>query len=856
MAAPFLPVAYLVAFAGTALACFGATYRALRITAPDVRRGLVALLLTSGLWAVGDLGLLLATPLAWKEALHIFGLVSGFATVWAWLYFCSAYAGRALHHSRAIGYLGALIFLVVVTLKVTNPIHGLYFQLESTTESFLHVRVEPRLLYWISNGLSYALAAGGYVLLLPTLRRAQTGRLALALLLGLAALPAVLNAIGSTTALLLNINHDAIGVALFAVGVLFVYDEYFEDVRQLGDYDQPSVIVDDEGEIRSYNAAAQDLFPRLRQPDGRGQPLEHVLPNVARTMHTGNELVRMPSSEGDAEREYQITQSRFGAGLRQPGRLLVFTDVTAREQQRRDQEAHLRGLIDSVPGVVFRLRAHRLPSSSPSSGSAPPDANEQPNAHISFISEAAGPILGLSPSSVPDLWKQFIERIPAPHVRPLLQSLDTAIQAGEPWRLETPYQHPDGKQRWILGTAAPEQHGDAALFSGVLLDITQRKEAENALQRSEERFRALSEQVVDIVAIFDASGQFEYLSPSVERVTGFRPDALVGTDAAKRVHPEDRPLLRVFCLEPLRNESKEMAEAELRFRHRDGSYRDLSIRAQRVTGLGGAFQVIASIRDVTDAKQRRLQLVAAKEEAEEASQLKSALLANMSHEVRTPLTSIIGFAEALAEMDLGATPGRFAGLIHQSGKRLMNTLNSVLNLSRLEAGAADIHPDRLHVLDLVQEVAHSFEADAHAAEVALRVQPEAASADASEPSAEDALSVRTDVEALRRILVNLVGNAIKFTGAGGRVVIRATAKSDHVAIAVDDDGIGMSPAFVERAFEAFRQESTGDAREYEGSGLGLAIVDRYAQLIGADLSIDSEKGVGTTVTVCLPRCAS
>ena len=171
----------------------------------------------------------------------------------------------------------------------------------------------------------------------------------------------------------------------------------------------------------------------------------------------------------------------------------------------------------------------------------------------------------------------------------------------------------------------------------------------------------------------------------------------------------------------------------------------------------------------------------------------------------------------------------------------MDTLSAVLNLSRLEAGAATFAPEPLRSSALLRDVATTFAPAAQRADVDLQVEM---------PSTERA--VETDAGALRHILTNLVGNAIKFTDPGGTVTIQADVDDDALTVAVRDTGIGMDPAFIPTAFRAFQQESTGDDRAYEGSGLGLAIVDRYADLIGAQVRIESEKGTGTTVTVRVP----
>jgi signal transduction histidine kinase len=229
------------------------------------------------------------------------------------------------------------------------------------------------------------------------------------------------------------------------------------------------------------------------------------------------------------------------------------------------------------------------------------------------------------------------------------------------------------------------------------------------------------------------------------------------------------------------------------------------------------------------------------EEAQAANQLKSALLSNMSHEVRTPLTSILGFAELIAEADAD-NPQVLAARIHDSGKRLLDMLNAVLQVSRLESGTVDLAPQRLDAAAVVADGANTVAAMAERRGVHLTVDTPEAS-----------IPAHLDRDALRQIVHVLARNAVEFSEDGDRARVAVEGTSDHLELTVEDTGIGMSDAFLDEVFDAFQQETVGQARTHEGPGLGLTVAHRLVDLLDGSIDVDSEKGEGTRVVVRLPR---
>jgi len=270
----------------------------------------------------------------------------------------------------------------------------------------------------------------------------------------------------------------------------------------------------------------------------------------------------------------------------------------------------------------------------------------------------------------------------------------------------------------------------------------------------------------------------------------------------------------------------------------DGSSFPAEIEEKVVEGRDRRVRV-AAIRDITTRKRWERELLRAKEEAEQMARLKSSLLNNMSHEVRTPITSIIGYAELILN-EPDEDHESFAMRIRQSGRRLSRTLRSVLEMAQVESGTLDVQPVDVDVPFLVREVVEDHRPMAERKDLALEVN-------ATAPDD----SLHTDPTLVRRALANLVHNAIKFTETG-RVQVHVEPVDTGVQIAVEDTGIGIAADFHDHLFEPFKQESEGRSRTHEGTGLGLALTKRMVDLLGGTIEVESVREEGTTVAVEFP----
>lgn len=383
------------------------------------------------------------------------------------------------------------------------------------------------------------------------------------------------------------------------------------------------------------------------------------------------------------------------------------------------------------------------------------------------------------------------------------------------------------------------KEGKPLFYEGTVEDVTAQLRVQQALRKSEERFRSLVQHSSDIITVLDGLGAITYLSPSIERLLGYSPDEMMGRDPFEMVHPDDRPKMNVL-MRKVAKKSGAHGSVEFRMRHAEGHYvyiESVGANLLHDVNVGG---IVLNSRDITERKRAEAVLVAAKEQAEEVARLKSNFLANMSHEIRTPLTGILGFSSILAEEITDPEQREFVTFIEKSGRRLMETLNSVLDLARLESGRMALTMEAIRVADAVKEIVHLMHPMAQDRNVRL----EAAISDAN-------AEANLDVGALNRVLTNLVGNAIKFTEEGC-VTVEVDADADSVVIRVRDTGEGIEQEFLPRLFNEFEQGSTGIGRSHEGSGLGLTITHHLVERMSGTISVESEKGVGSVFTVCFP----
>jgi len=402
----------------------------------------------------------------------------------------------------------------------------------------------------------------------------------------------------------------------------------------------------------------------------------------------------------------------------------------------------------------------------------------------------------------------------------------------------TEHQRPDGTV--LERTVTPVAGGRTILVS--YTDITAFRRVEADLRESEERFRQLSDAATDAIVMHEA-GIVVDVNAAACALLGLSAEQLVGRPVLSLIAPEDL----AKASQRLRNHAE--APFEMTCRRADGS-RFLVEGRTRYVSYRGRLVGIVSVRDITETRRTQEQMRIAKEQAELASKAKSEFLRTISHEIRTPMNGVLGTLGLLLDGELDEQQRIYATTARESGEALLAILNDILDLSKMEAGKLALEEHRFHLVELVESVVELLSARATAKGITL-----AACVPAQVP-----VVLRGDAGRLRQILLNLAGNAVKFTESGGVSVtaeLAAPGGGDgggvvHLHFRITDTGIGIAPDALPSLFTEFTQVDPQPSRRHGGTGLGLAICKRLVQLMGGRIGVESTLGRGSVFWFTVP----
>jgi PAS domain S-box-containing protein len=425
-------------------------------------------------------------------------------------------------------------------------------------------------------------------------------------------------------------------------------------------------------------------------------------------------------------------------------------------------------------------------------------------------------------------------------------------QAVDPPDREHRIRHKDGSWIWMEGSPNLLPSGDGAAVGviNVFRNVTERREVRTRLTESERHYRLIAENTTDMISQTSChDGRLVYLSPAVERITGFSVCEMTGARMQDHVHGEDRASFMGAFADLLSGRAPEGRAIRFRARHKGGAWLWLESNPRLVRGLDGAPTTIIDVtRDVTEQEALKGLLRDALAKAEKFAEVKSEFLANMSHEIRTPLTAVLGFTSLLAERsNLDEVAQGFVARIAGAGRGLLAIVNDVLDFSKLDAGEVTIAPRPTATAQTALEVLEMFEGAAETKGLKLHF----------EAAAEVPPWVSLDADRLRQILINLIGNAVKFTDRGG-VTVRLNYEqgAERLLIEVADTGPGIAAGAREKLFQRFSQVDSSSTRAKGGTGLGLAICRRLADAMGGSVSLRSRPGHGSTFRVDLTAPAT
>ncbi|HVR53939.1 MAG TPA: PAS domain S-box protein, partial [Pseudorhodoferax sp.] len=593
------------------------------------------------------------------------------------------------------------------------------------------------------------------------------------------------------------------------------------------------VSTDPQGQILSFNASAERIFGwtaaeivgrnisvlmTTAVPGAHGGELQHHLQNHFGKLVGASQEVVGRGRDGNTVHLRLAVSKTTGQG--ETMYLGIVTDISARkaiEGELRNREAQYRTLIANMPGVAFRSEA-RL------------------HARMLFVSDHVETLLGWPAREFVNNLRSLEALIPPEDRKRRNTAIAQALARDQPYAVEFRVRRADGMDRLISESAGIVRDTDGVLqwIDGVMLDVTE----ERARTQVFETTVSVLDRAMAVLEL-DASGRILHCNANYVGMMGYEhADELIG-----RSYLEMMPLRQRASPDQQRTMAALQRGVALvgEFERVGKNGRELWVQATYQPVFDSAGQLVKTMAfktDVTLRKTMERELRQAKAHAEQAAQARSSFLANMSHEIRTPMNAILGFTDVLLNTALAPTQRRHLETVRQAGQSLLGLLNDILDTAKLEKGAVELELADFSLRQLCEQVVASMRLSAEKKGLALALHYPA---DLSDYRRGDALRIQ-------QVLVNLVGNAIKFTRKG-HIEIRIDQREDTTVIAIADTGIGIAPDRVERIFDAFAQADATITRQFGGTGLGTTIARQLTELMGGRITLHSELGMGSCFEV-------
>jgi len=513
------------------------------------------------------------------------------------------------------------------------------------------------------------------------------------------------------------------------------------------------------------------------------------------------------------------------------GLVAVIADIS--EQKRQAEQVRLlQSVVVNTNDAVIVTEAESI---------------DAPGPRILYVNEAFTRITGYKPEEVLGKTPRILQGAKTDQAQ--LQKVRSALSRWESITVEVINYCKDGSEFWNEFSLVPVANakGWYTHWIAVQRDTTERKQVEQALRQSEERFRSLIENALDIIMILDPDGTIGYVSPSVEKVLGYAVTELVGANVNAFIHPEDLPISQSFPQVTLRdrltnnNQAEILNPIEFRHRHQDGSWRILEAISQPFADSAATLRVMVNARDITERK-RLDEIWLALEREKELSALKTRFFSMASHEFRTPLSTALAAAQVLenSQQEWDNTEKRLRNLhrIQDSVRNMVQLLDDILTINRAETGKLAFNPKSLALEAYCRHFVEEMQLNAgNLHHLTFSCQGKSQ-------------HVCLDEKLLQSMLSNLLSNAIKYSPQGGNISLSLQFQSGNLIIKVQDQGIGILMEDQKQLFEPFHRGK--NVKTISGTGLGLVVVKKCVDLHQGNISIRSEVGRGTTCVINIP----
>lgn len=599
------------------------------------------------------------------------------------------------------------------------------------------------------------------------------------------------------------------------------------------------ISIDGRGRIIAMNGAAQRLFG-WKLEEVIDQNINILMPEPFHSEHdgylenffkTGNPRIIGTGREVVAKRkDGSLVPIRLAVGKADiPGQHLFVgfvSDISERitmEREIRARETQYRTLISNIPGVAFRCEA------------------KAPWKTL-FISDAITTLSGWTPELFTQLQLSLEDICHPDDADRVKQAILHSLETGEPYTIEFRIIDRDNFERWVSQSACVVKDPDAqtAWIDGVIIDITETKKR-NA--EFEGIVRSIGRSLLFVE--FDLNGRVLNANENFSELIGYTKQELQLLHHTNLICSPDEHAFN----------AAEFWRSLLSGEFQMGEYCLLGNKDRRIwiqatfnpilNGDGKPWKIVALGNDLSHRKAMETDLFIAKNKAEQAANAKGLFLANMSHEIRTPMNAILGFTDLLLDSELNDQQKRHLKTIAQSARSLLGLLNDILDAAKLERGALDLDINTFSLRDLTHQVMQEQLANAQKKTIQLHIDYPRQIRD----------FVEGDVLRLKQILVNLVGNAVKFTEQG-EVILRVRERGDNMVFKIVDSGIGIPGDRLAHIFTPFTQADASMARRFGGTGLGTTIARQLAELMNGTISAASVEGKGSTFTVDIPLPAS